>query len=98
MLIPGSAQVHEDDICHRTKTAVGSGIYISPYFLTCLYTYAQLKAGDYYLVLQCRAKPDKIKFTERDEYWVINNSIDLRPYRIILFTDEEKRILTNISN
>jgi hypothetical protein len=67
---------------------VGIGIYCSPLFTTCLngYTKNVTKGNQTYRVmLQCRIKPEALKCTACVDYWVINESKNIRPYGIILF-------------
>jgi hypothetical protein len=91
MLQAGARQACAGSNCLRSGELVGKGIYVSPYFLTSLLEYSNLGVDcKYHIVLQCRAKPSSIKISSsRPDYCVINNSSDLRPYGVILFTDSE---------
>jgi hypothetical protein len=42
MLHAGQAQRRSDDICIKTNKKVDIGVYVSPYFLTCLLEYTPL--------------------------------------------------------
>jgi hypothetical protein len=41
-------------------------------------------------VFQARANPNKIKVTQKEEYWMINKFSDIRPYGIILIKTSVK--------
>ena len=93
MLKSGILQAHIYDTCKISGTKVGKGIYCSPNVEVCTAIYMNyLEITDnegitkkFGLVFQCRVKPNKIKITDRDEYWVINDSKDIRPYGMLLF-------------
>lgn len=88
MLREGGGQAFAYDTCLRTGEVIGNGIYNSPYFLIALLGYTSHSVGGCHLVLQCRARPDKIKIANSNNtIWVVNNSTDLRPYGIVLFTE-----------
>ena len=109
MLKVGAGQGCQAQKCLNThphnNQLVGAGVYSSPNFLTCLNGYTALNPNDpndkFHLVLQCRARPKSIKMPFQScEAWVINESKDIRPYGIILFTKEQKiqlqKIATNV--
>ena len=79
---------------------VGNGVYFSPHFQICLKGYSgemEVEGKKYYMVLQCRVHPKKIKIVNgREDYWVVNESTDIRPYGIILFTKEDKDKILNV--
>ena len=93
MLIPGSAQLYENSTAvNNPSEKVGWGIYCSPHFQECFnYTRAvTVENKDYHLVLQCRVKPEKIKVCEgTEEYWVINEPKNIRPYGILLVKEDQ---------
>ena len=50
----------------------------------------------YHVVLMARFRPEALKITDDPcfcEYWVINQSKDIRPCAILLFTPEQYRVL-----
>ena len=74
---------------------VGEGVYFSPHFQVCLKGYSRsikVNEKNYYMVLQCRVNPRKIKIVKgREDYWVVNESKDIRPYGVVLFKEEDKK-------
>jgi hypothetical protein len=76
----GQAQVY--------KKEVGEGIYVTP-CITTAWAYARRTSLDVcgrkaIFVLQCRCRPDAIRKTSQDRYWVVNNPVDLRPYAVLV--------------
>ena len=77
MLRAGSAQVRRNDIAVNSTNneKVGRGIYCSPLFTTCLFEYAKqcTRANETFrIVLQCRIKPEVLKISCREDFWLIN--------------------------
>lgn len=78
MLRPGSRQAHNDDkaVNKNNGELVGRGIYCSPHFTTCLAYSGPSKSEEndqeVYIVLQCRVKPESIRISNNDDYWVVN--------------------------
>jgi hypothetical protein len=71
----------------NSDTTVGKGIYGSPLINICENFTQNFKVGgdEYRLVFQCRVRPDKIKISSgATDYWVVNNTEDIRPYRILI--------------
>ena len=99
MLKAGSGQAYADDNCiNKPKIKVGTGIYVSPHIQETL-AYAQPVAvnnQNYRLIFQCRARPSTIHIPKRkNEYWVIGNRYDLRPYGILLIEEKDvKKIMS----
>jgi len=92
MLRAGGGQVHTYDIAPNSGQRVGDGIYCSPLFTTCLFHYTtkcERKNLGFRVLLQCRIKPEVLKCTDKDDYWVINESKNIRPYGVILFTQQQ---------
>ena len=92
MLKAGANQAYRNDIAVNNPSAkVGTGIYCSPHFQEC-FSYANpIKISDkeYRLILQCRVRPSKIKVCDgKEEYWVINDSKDIRPYGVLLIKEQ----------
>ena len=44
---------------------------------------------NFYLIFQCRVNPSKIKVCPTDNYWVMNEEKDIRPYGIILVESDK---------
>ena len=92
MLQIGKAQWYKDeDAINKPGEKVGEGIYLSPYFTVCLFDYAEPTEKNnqiYHVVLMVRIRPAALKITTTEEtYWVINESKDVRPCGILLFTE-----------
>lgn len=65
---------------------VGKGVYVTPLLRTAQ-AYAEevcLDGHRVQFVVQCRVRPSAIKICSRADYWVINDSKDLRPYGILV--------------
>jgi hypothetical protein len=72
------------------KREVGAGVYVTPYMKTAR-GYASRTSLNFNgesrrveVVLQCRVRPSAIKQTSRDDYWVINDPADIRPYGVLM--------------
>jgi hypothetical protein len=89
-LIVGYNNVYENEICKKTKKRVGSGIYCTPNIKIAKgYTLSfEYNGGKHRLALQCRVKPEAVRYTSNPDYWVINNPSDIRPYGILLYCEE----------
>ena len=92
MLKAGTGQSYKDDMAvNNPSTKVGVGIYCSPHFQECL-GYAnpfKISGKEYRLILQCRVRPSKIKVCNgKEEFWVINESKDIRPYGVLLIKEQ----------
>lgn len=77
MLIAGPAQACAGHIAVNRKNneLVGNGIYCTPRYTTSLLGYAkECNQGSqkFYVMLQCRIKPEALKCTAVEDYWVIN--------------------------
>ena len=93
MLRPGGSQVYGNEpSINRPGEKVGRGVYLSPHFQSCLhYTKPfSLEGKEYLLMMQCRVNPAKIKICPREDFWVLNQSADIRPYGILLIKEEDK--------
>jgi hypothetical protein len=73
----------------KTGQTVGIGIYCTPKIDEAQdYTRSfQFNGGNHLLALQCRVRPEAVKYATED-YWVINNPSDIRPYGILLKCEE----------
>ncbi len=91
MLRQGPGQGCAANQCIKSSLTFGNGIYVSPYFLTCLLDYSAVVPGSkFHIILQCRARPSSIKISSaRADICVVNKREDLRPYGIILFTAQD---------
>ena len=94
MLRAGRRQLHKkDQAINQPGTVVGEGIYGSPHLEVCL-GFAEddpveVEGKKYRLVLQCRVRPEAIKVCQQKQtYWVINESKDIRPYGVVLVEEE----------
>ena len=91
MLKAGTGQNYKDKIAvNNPSTKVGTGIYCSPHFQECLSYANPIEISDkkYRLILQCRVRPSKIKVCAGcEEFWVINESKDIRPYGVLLIKE-----------
>ena len=89
---PGPNQYRKNDISENSKSErLGDGIYFTPR-LTVALEYARQCNADgnkFHVILQCRFKPEKVKLS--DDYWLVRQSQDLRPYGIILVTPEQEQ-------
>ena len=83
----GPAQAYADYICQRSGQRVGVGVYCTPNINVALTGYTSQKMNvqgkNYSVIMQCRVKPSAIKWTQAQDYWVINDPKDIRPYGII---------------
>ena len=88
-LIEGWGQAYERSKYLKTGQIVGKGIYCTPKIETAKqYTRSfQFYGGNHRLALQCRVKPESVKYATTD-YWVMNNASDIRPYGILLYCEE----------
>ena len=88
-LIEGWLQYYQYDKCLKTGQTIGTGIYCTPLIETAkAYTMSfQFNGGNHRLAFQCRVKPEAVKYATQD-YWVINNPSDIRPYGILLYCEE----------
>jgi hypothetical protein len=50
----------------------------------------QFNAGNHRLAIQCRVKPEAVRYASQDD-WIINNSSDIRPYGILLYCEESSK-------
>jgi ribosomal protein S27AE len=96
----GSGQVHEKKICTKTGVICGKGAYLTNHIEVAEgYCHSvDFNNKKYIVAFQCRLKPDKIKIPEKkgdeiekrndpdwnNDYWIINESRDIRPYGILL--------------
>jgi len=92
MLRAGDAQAYSSSVaCNQAPQKVDNGIYCSPMIQIpiCGYSGSGVVVNNkkYFLVLQCRVNPSKIKVCPKNEYWVINESKDIRPYGKILLDE-----------
>ena len=79
---------------NNPKERVGWGIYCSPHFQETFNFTEKLTVNkkEYRLIMQCRVRPSKIKVCERmEEYWVINESKNIRPYGVLLVKEENMK-------
>lgn len=92
MLKPGPNQVRSTDMAiNKPSQKVSQGVYFSPHFQVCLRNYTTpivVNKETYRLILQCRVNPEKILITRRQEYWVVNEPKDIRPYGVVLVKNE----------
>ncbi|CAD8195882.1 unnamed protein product [Paramecium pentaurelia] len=92
-LVSGSRQVYAADQCmdeFGNEVKVGTGIYFSDQYTVCIEDgfaeYIQLGNKLFALIFMSRVNPKKIRQSERmkkKNYFVVNNSEDVRPYRIL---------------
>ena len=88
MLFPRLGQDYQSSTAiNNPSEKIGIGIYCSPHFQVCL---------DYSEPVQCRAKPKKIKIVQEiEDYWVINEPKNIRPYGILLIKEENLGLIKN---
>lgn len=102
MLRGGGGQAYQGSLAvNKPNIYVGYGIYISPHFTTSLFGYTQeckMANQTYRVLLQCRFKPEALKCTNCTDYWVINDSKNVRPYGIILVTPEQYKTIQSIQS
>ena len=91
-LIEGWAQAYKGNTCRKTGQTVGIGIYCTPNIETAKsYTLSfQFNGGNHRLAFQCRVRPEAVRFATED-YWVINNPSNIRPYGILLYCEEPEK-------
>lgn len=78
---PGQSFAAQKDFCG--EVTVGRGIYFSPDINVCLgYSNAQNP-----LILQCLLNPAAIRTTTQKDYWVVTETKDIVPYRIVSYTN-----------
>jgi hypothetical protein len=65
-------------------------VALSPLFSYCLLNAKTITKYNkkYRMLLQCRFKPESLKCTNNDKVWIVNYKRDVRPYGIIIFTEE----------
>jgi len=82
--------VNLSDICLRTGLKCGLGFYFSQFIDETLYSdFFTYHGKEHRLVLQCRINPDAIRIPRQmDKYWLVNESIDIRPYGILVMQRE----------
>ena len=95
-LVKGGAQAYQKAMCKVFKTKnneekqkCGKGIYCSPKIdIAKEYTEGiQIENQVYHLVIQCRVRPGAIRVpVGNEDYWIIQQSDDIRPYGICLTT------------
>jgi hypothetical protein len=94
MLKAGSAQACRNQISLNLKRTVGAGIYCTPHLKTALSGYTKnvnINGKNYCLVFQCRVNPKKTHIClSPQDYWVVNDPKDIRPYGILLIKDTVK--------
>ena len=93
MLRAGRNQVYSNEYAlNKPKEKVGKGVYLSPHFQTCLpYTKPfEVEGNEYRLMMQCRVNPTKIKVCSKEDFWVLNEPADIRPYGILLIKEQDK--------
>ncbi|CAD8209648.1 unnamed protein product [Paramecium octaurelia] len=93
-LKPGSNNGYSDNLCFdefNNQVKVGIGIYFSNNFNVCIKdgyaTYSQIGNKQFAVIFMSRVNPRKIKQSEgmkSHNYFVVNESKDIRPYRILL--------------
>ncbi|CAD8105892.1 unnamed protein product [Paramecium primaurelia] len=91
--VSGSRQVYAADQCmdeFGNEVRVGTGIYFSDQYTVCIEDgfaeYIQLGNKWFALIFMSRVNPKKIRQSERmkkKNYFVVNNSEDVRQYRIL---------------
>ena len=79
-----------------TGESISNGVYFSPFIEVAeKYTNSfEFDGEEWLMAIQCKVNPSKIKIPKkeselgckarRNDYWVINNSHDIRPYRILI--------------
>ena len=91
MLRVGHRNAYESDFSVNKNQLIKDGIYCSPHFHTCVTGYAQpinINVKNYRLIFQCRVNPKKVHICPgQEDYWVINEPEDIRPYGIILIKE-----------
>lgn len=73
---------------------MGQGYYCFPYINSILSnlkgTGVSLEGTPYYIFMQCRINPGKIRIaSSNNEYWMMANPRDIRPYSVLLITKDE---------
>ncbi|CAD8109964.1 unnamed protein product [Paramecium sonneborni] len=91
-LKPGSGQNYTDNICKDefgNNVKVGNGIYFSDKIDVCLSyaPYIEICGKQLAVIFMTRVNPKKIRQSEgmKCNIFVVNNSEDVRPYRILLY-------------
>ena len=64
---------------------MGVGVYCTPNLPTAMGYTNQFKIHDkkYILVIMCKVQPDKVKFSQVTDYWVINDPQYIVPYALL---------------
>ncbi|CAD8207523.1 unnamed protein product [Paramecium pentaurelia] len=95
-LNPGSGQNHADNDCideFGNKVKVGNGIYFSDKYTVCVYDgnqyapFTQVGDKQFAVIFMSRVNPKKIRQSDLmklKNYFVVNESKDVRSYRILL--------------
>ncbi|CAD8062731.1 unnamed protein product [Paramecium sonneborni] len=92
-LQPGQRNLYASDLCYDeygSAVQVGNGIYFSDRFEVCLnYTsHIEIDRKHFQAIFMTRVNPRKIRQSDRMvdvNYFVVNNSEDVRPYRLLLY-------------
>lgn len=72
------------------RKEVGTGVYVTPHMKTASIYASRTKLKfnganrRVEVVLQCRVRPSAIKQTSRQDYWVINDPANVRPYGVLM--------------
>ncbi|CAD8111179.1 unnamed protein product [Paramecium primaurelia] len=90
--LPNSRQAYDENYCideFGNKVNVGKGIYFSDRISVCLgyCSYTQIGNKQFAVIFMSRVDPKKIRQSDRMKpinYFVVNKSEDVRPYRILL--------------
>ena len=99
MLRAGRNQAYRNECAiNKPKEKVGKGVYLSPHFQTCFpYTKPfEVEGSKYRLMMQCRVDPTKIKVCSVEDFWVLNESADIRPYGILLIKEQHKDSIESV--
>ncbi|CAD8111171.1 unnamed protein product [Paramecium primaurelia] len=101
-LVPGCGQAHANDQCKDefgNTVFVGNGIYFSDKLSVCVYDgneyapFTQVGDKQFAVIFMSRVNPKKIRQSDLMKslnYFVVNESKDVRPYRILLHEKKEE--------
>ncbi|CAK66749.1 unnamed protein product (macronuclear) [Paramecium tetraurelia] len=100
-LISGEKQHHQNDECINElgeKVKVGKGIYFSNDIKVCIDNqyakYTQVGEKQFAPIFMSRVNPKKIKqskMMKSKQFFVVNNSEDVRPYRLLLHEKKNEK-------